>query len=315
MKLADYFGMYLAKVATQDNRVFVLDGDLADSDGAEQFVKVHPSKFLMGGIAEQSLVSVAAGMASCGIRPFVFSFSAFLTFRAYDQIRLCLSQAKQPVVLVGSHAGGLTGRNGKSHAALNDIALIHTLPNIRIWAPADYADVEFCVDEILASDLPAYVRLPRKNFAEAFRLPGKVGIYRWLKPFSAVNVVATGLGTLWAEEACAMASTQGAEVGLLHCLSIELPDEILEILSRSRCLIVLEDHYMFGGLGQVLQAKLFCTRVISIGWPISFQGEHGDEQVLRRQNGLSAEQVASVIINESSGGGMAGQWHSLKLLH
>lgn len=298
MKISDYFGIYLAKVATQDNRIYVLDGDLADSDGAEEFVKIHPSKFLMGGIAEQNLVSVAAGMASCGVRPFVFSFSAFLIFRAYDQIRLCMSQAKQPVVLVGSHAGGLTGRNGKSHAALNDIALIHTLPNIRIWAPADLTDIEFCIDEMLATDLPSYVRMPKKDIGE-FKLLGEAGIYRWIKPFCAVNVVATGLGTHWAIEACTIASTQGVETGLLHCLSIEFTDEILERLSRSRCIIVLEDHYMFGGLSQVLQEKLLWTRIISIGWPSSFQGVQGDEDGLRRQNRLSAEQIALAIIEAS----------------
>ena len=122
LRLADHCGLHLSRLAETDERIRVLDGDLADSDGALHFAERHPDRFLMAGIAEQSMVSVAAGMASCGLRPWVFSFAAFLCYRAYDQVRVSVSQAGQPVTLVGSHSGGLSSRNGKTHAALNDIA-------------------------------------------------------------------------------------------------------------------------------------------------------------------------------------------------
>src|SRR5687767_4405253 len=112
MKLADHIGALLPGFAQTHPELVVLDGDLADSDGAIHFARACPERFLMAGIAEQNMVSVAAGMAACGLRPWVFSFAAFLCYRAYDQIRVCLGQTRQPVVLVGSHAGGLSGRNG-----------------------------------------------------------------------------------------------------------------------------------------------------------------------------------------------------------
>src|SRR5690349_18346972 len=123
-RLGDHCGRYLAVMAEIDQTICVLDGDLADSDGAHWFAERHPSRFFMAGIAEQAMVSMAAGMASCGLRPFVFSFAAFLCYRGYDQVRMGLSQARQPVTLIASHSGGATGRNGPSHAALNDLALM-----------------------------------------------------------------------------------------------------------------------------------------------------------------------------------------------
>ena len=95
LRLGDRCGQLLADLAEVDERIRVLDGDLADSDGSIHFARRHPDRFIMAGIAEQSMVSVAAGMASCGLRPFVFSFAAFLAFRAYDQIRICIGQTKR----------------------------------------------------------------------------------------------------------------------------------------------------------------------------------------------------------------------------
>src|SRR5438132_8273085 len=104
-RLGDHCGQLLAELAGREPRLRVLDGDLADSDGAIHFARRHPERFIMSGIAEQAMVSMAAGMASCGLRPWVFSFAAFLCYRAYDQIRVCLSQSKQAVTVVGSHTG------------------------------------------------------------------------------------------------------------------------------------------------------------------------------------------------------------------
>jgi len=84
LRLADHCGLYLGELAVQDGRIRVLDGDLADSDGAIHFAERHPDRFLMAGIAEQGMVSVAAGMASCGLRPWVFSFAAFLCYRTWS---------------------------------------------------------------------------------------------------------------------------------------------------------------------------------------------------------------------------------------
>src|SRR5205085_12498689 len=128
----------VAALASVDRRIWVIDGDLGDSYGVDDLATRNRSiRFIQAGIAEQTMVAVAGGIAACGLRPWVFSFAAFLCCRAYDQIRICVSQTELPVVLIGSHAGGCNGINGKTHSILNDVAIMSTLPNINVWAPAD----------------------------------------------------------------------------------------------------------------------------------------------------------------------------------
>lgn len=176
-QLAKVCGSYLVTKASSNSSIYVLDGDLADSDGAEIFAESLPERFIACGIAEQNMVSVAAGLASLQCRPWVFSFSAFLCYRAYDQIRVGISQTNLPVTLIGSHSGGCGGRNGKTHLALNDIAVMASLPGIHIWAPADSLDTKLAVDTILSKDHPAYIRFPRELTGH---IPHGSGVVRWI---------------------------------------------------------------------------------------------------------------------------------------
>src|SRR5262245_51699453 len=137
VRLGEVCGTVLATAARTNESIWVLDADLGDCNGAEKFLMSHPSKFVEVGIAEQAAVSMAAGIAACGGRPFVFSFAAFLCYRALDQIRVCASQTRLPVTLVCSHAGGCCGRNGKTHSALDDLGILAALPSVSIWSPAD----------------------------------------------------------------------------------------------------------------------------------------------------------------------------------
>src|SRR4051812_32039274 len=129
---------YVSSLACADDRIWVVDGDLGDSYGLDDAaIRKLGDRFIQAGIAEQTMVGLAAGLAACGLRPFVFSFAAFLCCRAYDQIRVCVSQTELPVVFVGSHAGGCNASNGKTHSIVNDVAIMATLPNVDVWAPAD----------------------------------------------------------------------------------------------------------------------------------------------------------------------------------
>lgn len=296
VKLSDHCGLHLTELAAADPRIWVLDGDLADSDGAEHFARVFPDRFIMTGIAEQSMVSIAAGLASCGLRPFVFSFSAFLCYRAYDQIRVCLSQSKQPVTIVGSNSGGCAGRNGKTHAALNDIALIASLPNFTIWSPADSGEVKLALDEILGSANPAYIRLPRIPLDElSENAPSFEG-----KPdeFSETVIVSTGLTSHIAFEVKNILSEKETMLHVVHLSQIHpLPEGILaQAFSKARNIFVLEDHYTFGGLSSLIRHTFPDVGLNAIGWRNEWSGKSGSESDILRYNELTASQIADKIL-------------------
>lgn len=293
MRLADHCGHYLSELAEEDERIWVLDGDLADSDGAMHFAARHAERFVMGGIAEQSMVAVAAGMAACGLRPWVFSFAAFLCYRAYDQIRVTVSQAGQPVTLVGSHSGGCASRNGKTHAAVNDVALMASLPGLHVWAPAGPREVRFACRSILAGNAPAYLRLPRRPLED---LPGEPALAGWIGRPTPIAFAGSGLGTHLALAARGLLSDRGLDMGLLHCARLApLPDAVATALCNVETLFVVEDHSTFGGLASLLRQLDLGARIVALGWPPQWTGQSGDDLDLLRLHGLSAEQIAATV--------------------
>ncbi len=293
--LGNECGNYLSYLAQSDHRIWVLDGDLADSEGAELFFAAHPQRSVMAGIAEQSLVSVSAGLAACGKRPWVFSFAAFLVYRALDQIRTSVSQTRLPVTLFGGHAGGCCGRNGKTHQALSDIATISGLPEIKIWSPCDRYSLNVAIDACLANDKPNYVRVPRKplpdicgNSAEPISI---------LTHGSDVSIIATGLATHWAMEVHATLAESGVYATVIHANRlIPFPKDELETLvsSLTSPIFTLEDHRVTGGLGAMCVHN-FPEKVFHrMGWPDDWQGGSGTEDALRA---LCALDVNSIVKN------------------
>ena len=305
MRLGDHCGRYLAELARARGDVWVLDADLADSDGAVHFATEHPDRFVEGGIAEQSLVSMAAGMAACGARPWVFSFAAFLCFRAYDQIRVGLSQARQPVTLVGSHAGGCAGRNGKTHSALNDLALMTTLPGMRVWSPGDPADVRAAVDDVLAEAAPAYIRLPRRALPA---LPGAPAAVRWVTAPAPAALITTGLSTHLAVDACTLLEELGHRVGVVHCARlVPFPaDELVDLVDRCGVLVTVEDHVPTGGLGSLVRDRAGLRPVASLGWPAEWSSGSGNDADVLSSGALDPFSICVRVAAALDGIGDAG---------
>lgn len=298
MQLGSVCANYLAAQVKTDKKIWVLDGDLADSYGAEHFAEQHPSNFISAGIAEQNMVSVAAGLATTGNHPWVFSFAAFLCYRAYDQIRICISQTKLPVTLVGSHAGGCCGRNGKTHVALNDIALMATLPNIDIWTPADALDTQFAVETLLSNKHPAYLRCPRDAQPN---IDGVTETIRWIGQPTEIAIVSYGVSTQWAIKVQKILANENINVGILHfCKIWPIDNKMLKkFFHPIRLAIVIEDHYQLGGLKSILHnhsAEISCE-LISMAWPANWLGQSGDAESLLSYYGLSPEALSNRIKN------------------
>jgi transketolase len=288
-KLGDECGEYLAELSHADDRIWVLDGDLADSDGAECFSSINCSRFIQAGISEQSMVTTAAGMATVGARPWVFSFAAFLCCRAYDQIRTSVSHTRLPVALVGSHSGGLGGRNGKSHIALNDIALISTLPNIEVWSPADKGDVRFAVNASLIGNGPSYIRMPR---SPVNTLGLEAAEARWIGNPNDCAIITHGLATHWAMDVQAALRGQGVDVAIFQILKVwPFANATLDHLKSIKKAYILEDHSVIGGLGSLIRFIGFQGSIEQLGWPVGWPGQSGSDDALRDSGGLSTIQI------------------------
>jgi transketolase len=301
MKLAAAIARELLRRGATDDSLWILDGDLGDSYGLDD-AAVQPlsNRFIQAGIAEQAMVTVAAGLASCGARPWVFSFASFLCSRAYDQIRVAVSQTGLPVALVGSHAGGCTGPNGKTHAMLNDLALMASLPNLDVWAPADCREATEIVGQILSTNRPAYIRLPRDAQQP---VTGTTSTVWCLGEPDGFAIVSTGLGTQWAVSATRRCADRGIDVPLIHVGQIApFPtNEVAEKLRNVREILVVEDHYEFGGLATLLRQHFPSVRTCSAAWPSSWTGASGASGDLRRACGLDDETLANLLLIRSAG--------------
>jgi transketolase len=297
-KLGDECGIYLGELSHTDDRIWVLDGDLADSDGAECFSDINSSRFIQAGISEQSMVTTAAGMAAVGARPWVFSFAAFLCCRAYDQIRTSVSQTRLPVALLGSHAGGLGGRNGKSHIVLNDIALLSTLPNIEVWSPADKFDVQYAVDRALKGEGPTYIRMPRSPVPVLGHEPAGA---RWIGRPRDVAIVTHGLATHWALEAQAILHDHGIDIGVFQILKVwPFSEATIDHLRAITKAYILEDHSVLGGLCSLIRFIGFRGEIEQLGWPVGWSGQSGSDEALRHSAGLDTTQIVERVLRSTA---------------
>ena len=171
--LRTVFGETMAELANDDPRILVLDGDVGSSTGAELFEVAHPDRYLQMGIAEQNMFGVAAGLATLGFIPIASSFACFVVARALDSIRVLIAQPRLNVKIVGGYTGLLTGMTGKTHQIFNDVAIMRTLTNMVVLAPADEAEARQALQKMVSVDGPVYIQTTREPSPVLFgsRLP------------------------------------------------------------------------------------------------------------------------------------------------
>lgn len=283
VKIADY----LHVVTAHRNDIWVLDGDLGDSYGLyDELGQARFSNFLQMGIAEQTMVAAAAGLAATAQLPWVFSFSAFLCNRACDQIRTCVAHPALPVILVGSHAGAATGKNGKSHAALNDLSVMLGFGGIDVWAPADESDVAIIVSELIARPRPAYIRTSREPVSN---LPLPSGIRRSNRRTGEVVLLTTGYASQWAAPVVEFLDTQGIALPWMHLCQVNRLqiEALLKEQPALKHLVVIEDHSEIGGLADLARRVLAGkVTVHAKAWPPEWHGESGGIEEIRIAFGM-----------------------------
>jgi transketolase len=294
----DAFGDTLVELIDRDERVYVLDGDLANSTKADIVSRERPDRFLMMGIAEQNMMGVAAGMATCGLVPWLSSFACFIVNRDLDQLRVVVAQPNLPVKLCGAYSGLLTGKTGKTHQDVSDISVMRAMPNMTVLAPADAVEVAACMR--VANDLPGpvYVRMTRDPEPVIFPADYQFELGKAVTAREGTDValISTGAQTPRCLEAADQLAADGVSALVLHLPTIKPLDEdaIVAAAEATGKVVTAEDHTVIGGLGgavaEVLGEKR-PTPMKRIGIRDTF-GESADNDDLLAKYGLTSEHVA-----------------------
>ncbi|WP_074381034.1 transketolase family protein [Bartonella doshiae] len=265
----------LIKIAQFDKDIVVLTADSRISGKIDQFAKRYPECIVEVGIAEQNLVGVAAGLASCGKKPFVVSQACFLTTRALEQIKVDVAYCENPVRLIGISAGISYGPLGATHHAISDFASLRAIPNIRIIAPADNKETEAAILSTLSSPMPAYIRLGKRAITNIHSNAAKIDISKAsvIKKGKDILLLATGETV----QICLDAAEELQKYKIIPTV-VSVPTirpldsaSILEFCKLHRTVIACEEHSINGGVGDAIAKLLMeysiACKFISLGIP------------------------------------------------
>lgn len=282
------------------NDMIVLDADLAAATKTEVFKKKHPENFYDCGIAEQNMMSLAAGIASTGKLVFASSFAMFAAGRAFEQVRNSIGYPHLPVKIGATHAGISVGEDGATHQCNEDIALMRTIPGMTIINPADAVEAKAATIAAAEIDGPVYLRfgrlaVPVFNDESTYKfVPGK-GIV--IKDGADVAIFATGLMVNEARIAAEQLENEGINAAVINIHTIKPLDEeiVVEYAKKCGAVVVAEEHSVIGGLGsavcETLSANYPCS-VTRIGMNDKF-GTSGPAVDLLKHFGMSAENIAA----------------------
>jgi transketolase len=291
-------GPTLIRLRREGLDIVVVDADLGGSTTAREFGKVFPERFFPVGVAEQNMVNVAAGLAATGKTVFISTFAVFAPGRCFDQIRLGIAQPRQNVKLVGSHAGIITGEDGASAHAIDDLSLMLSLPGFRVIVPADVVETEQAIEVAARTSGPFYIRCVRPKIpviydeSHKFQL-GKAHLARSGKD---VTVMAIGVMVWKALEAAELLASQGIDCRVLNMASLKPLDveAVLAAASETGAIVTAEDHLVHGGLASVVAQTLALhqpTPMAFIGMQDQYAVSGRWDELLERY-GLSAEKIA-----------------------
>lgn len=300
------FGVALPELAMSHENIRVVTADLGLLSGLDRFKTSNPDKYLNVGIAEQNMIGIAAGLAKEGNCVFATTYATFITMRSFEQIRHNLGYLKYNVKIVGSSGGVVMGMSGNTHYALEDIALMRTIPNMIVLSPADSVEAVKMVQTMVEMDGPAYLRLtgglscPMVYKGDYLLEIGK-GIV--LKQGTDVALIATGTMVAESLKAAEQLGQEGISCSVVDMHTIKPLDvKLLDQLFLSHKLIVtVEEHSVIGGLGAaVAEYKAGISNSpcqIMVGLPDKF-GKAGDYPWLLSQYDLTAKAIAEKIEKE-----------------
>jgi transketolase len=298
------FADEVTNLAAEDSRIVLLSGDI----GNRLFDKLRettPQQFLNCGIAEGNMMSVAAGMGLCGLRPIVYTIAPFVTTRCLEQIRVDVAYHNSPVIIVGTGSGLSYASLGPTHHSLEDFAILRAIPNMQILAPWDAPSLRDSLTQAIKSNIPTYIRIGKKgekDITTKSEVP-HIGSGVTIKEGSDFCIIATG--TI-AHEAIKISDKlthwgHNSELILLHTIKPTPSVFIESVIEKHKFLFILEEHSMIGGLGEsceVLNSRNSkACKVKIFGTFDQFLHNVGSQNYAQNYFGINSEKIAQEINN------------------
>lgn len=295
------YGEELQKLVQENDKIVVLDADLSGSTKTAMAKKVAPERFFNIGIAEENMIGVAAGIASSGHPVFASSFAMFATGRCWEQIRNSIVYPGMNVKICGSHGGISVGEDGVSHQATEDMAIMRSIPEMRVFCPCDEWETKAIIRHVANDDKPCYVRLGRSAVENFFDENTKfeIGKVQVLNRGQKVAIFATGLMVQECMKAVSTLKAQGMEPTVVDVSCIKPLDEegVVEILKQHDFVITAEEHNIIGGLGSAIcevACKLHPIKIRRIGIQDEF-AQSGSYKELLKAYKLSDEAIVEAV--------------------
>lgn len=297
------YGATLVELGKEREDIVVLDADLSKATKSEMFAKAFPDRFVNVGIAEQNMVGMAAGLASTGKVPFTTTFAVFAAGRAFEVIRNSVCYPKSNVKIAATHSGITVGPDGGSHQAIEDIALMCSLPNMVVLSPADDIEACKCVKAAAEIDGPVYLRLGRIPLDDIYteEYDFQIGKGSELVEGNDATIISTGIMVHKSLKAAIELKEEGINVRVINMSTIKPIDEeiIVKAAKETRGIVTVEEHSTIGGLGDRVSAVVcenLPTIVKKIGVKDRF-GESGHPDVLLEKHGLTVENIKKIVKN------------------
>ncbi|MDH5442660.1 MAG: transketolase family protein [Candidatus Nomurabacteria bacterium] len=299
----DGFGHGLVDAGTADERVVALCADLAESTRMQWFMEKFPGRYVELGVAEQNLATVGAGMAAAGKIPFIASYATFSPGRNNEQIRTTIALNKQPVKIVGSHAGVSVGPDGATHQALEDIGLMRMMPNMVVVNPCDAVEAEKATIAIAKTDDPTYLRLGRSktpvftNDKTPFEI-GKAQIF-FESENPTVGIIGSGSVLHNALLAAHELKKDGINISVMNLATIKPIDidAVIKLAKKCEAIVTVEEHQIAGGMGSTIAECLAKNNPV----PMEFIGVHdqfgqsGTPDELIKHYGMDKDSIITAV--------------------
>lgn len=294
------FADEMARLGATDPRVVLLSGDIGNKL-FDKYKEKASGRFFNCGVAEANMMSVAAGMALCGLRPVIYTITPFTTTRCFEQIRVGVCYHRAPVIIVGTGSGLSYAELGPTHHSCEDLAILRALPEMTVMAPGDALELRAALRAALKHDGPVYIRIGKKGEPDIHSTEPnlKIGKAITLREGTDTCLIGTGVLTAIALDAAKLLGEQGisARVESFHTIKPLDVARLLEVFSTAPVVATIEEHSKIGGLGGAVSEWFAMQQrplgqLICFGTEDEFMHEIGSTDYARRKYGLTAENIA-----------------------